>query len=165
MTRFLARLSHVLAAIACVALVCVMLVTFVDVIGRYFFSAPLTFAVELIQLGVGITVLCGLAVTTLDKGHIAVDLAEQIVPRVVVRLLSAIAAVCGFVFIALVAWQLWNRAVDFRGQGLATDILFLPVWPVVMVMSVAAGLAALVALVQIVRRDFGGAPDTISEYD
>jgi TRAP-type C4-dicarboxylate transport system permease small subunit len=72
------RISNVLAGFACVVLVGVMMITFVDVVGRYFFNAPITFAVELIQLGVGLLVLFGLALTTLERGHIAVDILETV---------------------------------------------------------------------------------------
>lgn len=165
MTRFLTVLSRSLAILACLALVGVMMVTFVDVMGRYFFSAPLTYAVELIQLGVGITVLSGLALTTLERGHIAVDLVERLIPNSVAKVLASFAAIAGFAFISIIAWQLWNRAVSFREQGLATDILFLPVWPVVMVMSIAGGCAALVALVQILRPGLGAVEEQLDVYD
>lgn len=162
--NILERLSNILAAVACAALVAVMLVTFVDVIGRYFFAAPLTYAVELIRLGVGVAVLGGLAMTTLQRGHIAVDLVERLVPQTIQRLLVALAGMCGAVFIGLIAWQLFNRAMDFRAQGLATDILFLPVWPVVLFMSLAATVAALVALWQVMR-PAARVETSLEEYD
>ena len=81
MENLLKSLSKTLAAFACVVLIAVMLITFVDVVGRYFFNAPITFAVELIQLGMGLLVLFGLAITTLQRGHIAVDVIESLVPE------------------------------------------------------------------------------------
>lgn len=155
MSRFLNRLSHVLAGFACLVLIVVMLVTFADVVGRYFFNAPVTFAVELIQLCMGLLVLFGLAITTLQRGHIAVDLLDSIVPVPIAKLFASIAALSGVIFIALIAWRLWDRAANFMGDGLATDVLFLPVWPVVGLMAFAASVAAFVALVQMIRPSFG----------
>ena len=48
-----------LARIACVALVVIAVVTFIDVIGRYFFKAPFAFTVELTQLAMAIVVYFG----------------------------------------------------------------------------------------------------------
>lgn len=163
--KTLTLLSRIFAGIACISLIAVMLITFLDVVGRYFFNAPLTFAVELIQLGVGLIVLFGLAATTLERGHIAVDLIEGVISRGAHIIVAAIAGLCGAVFMALMAWRLWDRGVTFRGDGLATDILFLPVWPVVLLMSVAAALAAVVALVQIVKPGFGGRPSILDQSE
>lgn len=149
MEPLLRRISNALAAFACVILMLVMLITFVDVVGRYFFNAPVTFAVELIQLGMGLLVLFGLAITTLERGHIAVDLVETLVPGPVRRLFAFFAAVCGAAFISLMAWRLWDRGMNFYGDGLATDVLFLPVWPVVLLMAFAAAVAAIVAIAQL----------------
>ena len=158
MSPILKRVSDVLAVCACLALVFIMVITFVDVVGRYFFNAPVTFAVELIQLGMGLLVLFGLAITTLERGHIAVDVIDTLVSVSVRRILAAIAALGGVLFISLMAWRLWDRGINFLGDGLATDVLFLPVWPVVMLMAFATSVAAVVAFVQVIKPRTG-APD------
>lgn len=150
----LRRLSSWLAAIACMALVFIMAVTFVDVVGRFVFNAPLTFAVELVRLGMGLLVLFGLAITTLNRGHISVDLIEGLVSGFGRRILASIAALSALVFITLVAWRLWDRGFQFLQDGLATQVLFLPVYPVVLLMAAAAAVAALIALLQVVRPSF-----------
>ncbi|MFK7835041.1 MAG: TRAP transporter small permease [Sulfitobacter sp.] len=155
METLLKRISNVLAGFACVVLMGVMLITFVDVVGRYFFNAPVTFAVELIQLGMGLLVLFGLAITTLERGHIAVDILDTVVPGGLRKLFAVAAALSGVVFISLIAWRLWDRGANFLGDGLATDVLFLPVWPVVMLMAFAATAAAVVALIQVIFPDVG----------
>ncbi|MFK7874591.1 MAG: TRAP transporter small permease [Paracoccaceae bacterium] len=155
MEHQLKRISNVLAGFACLVLMGIMAVTFVDVVGRYFFNAPITFAVELIQLGMGLLVLFGLAITTLQRGHIAVDIVETLVPASFGKLFAAIAALCGLVFIGLIAWRLWDRAFKFMDDGLATDVLFLPVWPVVLLMALGASVAALVALIQVIHPSTG----------
>jgi TRAP-type C4-dicarboxylate transport system permease small subunit len=126
-----------------------MLITFIDVVGRYFFDAPLTFAVELTELGMGLLVFFGLAVTTLNRGHISVDLVSGMVSTRIHTLLIRIAAVSGFIFMGLVAWRLWDRAANFMSDGLATQVLFLSVYPVVFVMAVSSAFAALIVLMQV----------------
>lgn len=150
MQTFLRRLSNALAAFACAVLLVVMMITFVDVVGRYFFNAPVTFAVELIQLGMGLLVLFGLAITTLERGHIAVDILENVVPPFMRAVFAWLAALSGVAFIGLIAWRLVDRGLTFLDDGLATDVLFLPVWPVVLFMGLAACVAAFVAIAQAV---------------
>lgn len=142
------RVADWLAAGACIVLVVVMLITFVDVMGRYFFSAPLTFAVEIVELGMGLIVLFGLAITTLNRGHIAVDLLSGALPPFGNQALKLLASFCGLLFISLMAWRLFDRALNFMNDGLATQILYLPVFPIVFLMSVAALVAAMIAFVQ-----------------
>ena len=155
------HLSRWLSIIASIALVFIMVVTFVDVVGRFFFNAPLTFAVELVQLGMGLLVMFGLATTTLKRGHISVDLIEGVMRGNVARaLLAMIAAVCGLAFIALMAWRLWDRGLNFMSDGLATQVLFLPVYPVVLLMAAAAAIAAVIAALQIFKPSFTDRQDS-----
>ncbi len=150
MTKLAERLSQWLANGACLFLILLMLVTFVDVVGRSF-DTPLKFAVEVIQLGMGLVVFFGLAITTLRRGHIAVDLLTGIVPRARF-FLTRLASLAAVIFISLMAWRLWDRASNFMSDGLVTDILGLPVYPTVFIMALAAGFAALIAVLQLFSR-------------
>lgn len=149
MQSLLKRTANGMAAAASICLLFLMLITFFDVMGRYFFNAPLTYAVELVELGMGLLVMFGLAITTLNRGHIAVDLLANMVSTPVKLVLMRFAAILGFVFIGLMAWRLWDRATNFMSDGLATQVLFLPVFPVVFVMAVSAGIATLIVLLQV----------------
>lgn len=126
-----------------------MALTFVDVVGRYFFNSALPFAVELIQLGMGLLVFLGLAMTTLEKGHISVDLISGAAGPSFNKILSILGAILGSVFFGLVSWQLFVRAASFKSDGLATQVLFLPVYPVAFVMAFAAVFVTLICLYQI----------------
>jgi TRAP-type C4-dicarboxylate transport system permease small subunit len=146
MNALVVRVSSWMAAAACISLLALMMITFVDVMGRYFFNKPLVFAVELVELGMGLLMFFGLAITTLNRGHISVDLISEAVPKPVQRVLFVLSATTSVVFIGLMAWRLWDRAVKFMSDGLATQILFLPVHPVVFVMAISAGVSTLIAL-------------------
>jgi TRAP-type C4-dicarboxylate transport system permease small subunit len=148
-----------MAVAAAFFLVFLMLVTFVDVLGRYAFNAPLVFAVEVIELGMGLVIGFGLAATTLSGGHISVDLVSAAAPKAVRALLMRLSALVGLIFFGLVAWRLWDRATNFLSDGLETQVLGLPVWPVVMVMAAATLVAALVAAHLLVARPDRGAGD------
>lgn len=152
MTPLLKRLSGWMAGLACVCLVFLMAVTFLDVVGRYFFGLPLTFAVELTELAMGLLISFGLAITTLNRGHIAVDLLTSIAPRWANAVFIRLAALAGVLVFGLMAWRLLDRALNFRSDGLVTQVLGWPIYPVVMLMAGAALAAAVIALVQLVGR-------------
>ena len=146
MQSLIKRISNWMAGAASLCLLGLMLITFADVVGRYFFGAPLVFTVEMVELGMGLMIFFGLGLTTLNRGHIAVDLIAGVVPRVVQLWLAGFSALIAVIFFGLITWRLWDRAMNFWSDGLATQILFLPVAPVVIVMAVGAGITTLFAL-------------------
>ncbi len=135
-----------MAGAASLFLLGLMLITFADVIGRYFFDAPLVFTVEVVELGMGLMIFFGLALTTLKRGHIAVDLITGITPEKLHVLLVSFATLVTVIFMSLVTWRLWDRAENFWSDGLATQILFLPVAPVVFLMAIAGGVTTVLAI-------------------
>ncbi len=140
------RISNWMAGAASVFLLGLMLITFADVVGRYFFDAPLVFTVEIVELGMGLMIFFGLALTTLQRGHIAVDLITGITPKNLRVLLVSFATLVTVIFMGLVTWRLWDRAENFWSDGLATQILFLPVAPVVFLMAIAGGVTTVFAV-------------------
>ena len=88
----------------------------------------------------------GLAITTLNRGHIAVDLITGVVPAFVRIWLASFATLITVVFIGLMTWRLWDRATNFWSDGLVTQILFLPIAPVVFIMAIAGAVTTLFAL-------------------
>ncbi len=146
MQNTIKRISNWMAGAASFCLLGLMLITFADVVGRYFFNAPLVYTVEMVELGMGLMIFFGLGLTTLNRGHIAVDLVAGMVPRVTRAWLAGFSALIAVIFFGLITWRLWDRATNFWSDGLATQILFLPVAPVVFVMAAASGITTLFAV-------------------
>lgn len=156
MTKLVRNIANWTAAASGLCLVVLMVITFLDVMGRYFFGAALPFTVEVVQLGMGLIVFLGLALTTLDNGHISVDVVSAAVLENIGKLFAIIGALCSILFFALVAWQLWVRAMTFRKDGLTTEILLVKVYPVALVMAIAAGFATLICIYLVFRPREGG---------
>ncbi|MFZ7092209.1 TRAP transporter small permease [Primorskyibacter sp. 2E233] len=155
MQSFIRRLSYGMAYLSGGLLLLVAGIMFVDVIGRYVFNAPLTFSVELVQLLMGLAIAFGLALTTLRREHIRVDLVTQISPPWLRRVLDLLADLAGLMFFGLVAWKMFDKALQTMSDGLFTQILSLPVYPVVTVMCLAAAIAFVVAALLILRPQAG----------
>ena len=63
-----------------VTLALVVGLTVADVVGRYFFNAPLGGATELTEFGVAVVVFSALPAVTWNQGHVAVDLLDKWTP-------------------------------------------------------------------------------------
>lgn len=144
--RLLRRVAQALTAIAAACLVFLMLMTFFDVVGRYFFNAPVTFTVELTELAMGLVILLGLGMTTLRQEHITVDVVLSIMPAPLARLATIAARLCALIFLAIIAWQLTEQAMQIMADGLVTQVLGTPVFPAAFVMAAGAAFACLVAV-------------------
>ncbi len=130
---------------AALILLSLVLVTCVDVVGRYLFSAPLAGAFELTELLVAALVFVALPLTTERREHVEVDLLAGVLRGRVGRLLEVAAAVFSAALLATFAWRLAVRAADAAGDGLATNALSIPLAPFGYLASlsclVSAGLA------------------------
>ncbi|WP_425071748.1 TRAP transporter small permease [Sagittula sp. S175] len=156
MQRLARTLSYGLAAVSGAALIAVMALMFVDVIGRYLFNNPLTAAVELIELLMGLALCFGFALTALRRGHIRVDLVTQLAPRPVQRLLDWVSDATTLAFFVVVCWKLFQKAGQTFSDGIFTQIVGMPVFPVVYLMSLAAAAAVVTCAVLLLKPSAGG---------
>ena len=128
-----------------------MLMTFFDVIGRYFLNQPIVGTVDMTELYMGLIVFLGIGATTLKRGHISVDIVvSRLRPRA--RLLSDLfaQAVCA-VLAVLICWQLWVVAQDTFANHIVTRVWETPVYPVAYAMAAASVLMVVALLLQVVQ--------------
>lgn len=148
---------HPLRLIASVLLFAMMVVTFVDVVGRYVFARPLTGAFELTEVLLGLLIFAGLPIVTWRRAHVAVDLVTSRLPGRPRALLARLAAVVTAGVLALIAWRLGVTASDLTAYGDATVFLGIPLGPVAGAMAALAAVAALLAVIRAVGRAPGPA--------
>jgi len=143
--------ADALKLVASVLLFAMMLVTFVDVVGRYFFGHSLNGAYELTEVLLGLVVFAGLPIVTWRGEHVTVDLLTSRLPaRPRITLARLTAAVTALV-LAVLAWRLGSTAHDLLGYGDATVFLGIPLGPVAGVMAALAGVGAAAALARVLR--------------
>lgn len=142
----LQRAGGVLGDAASLMLAAIVLLTCIDVVGRYVFNRPLAGALELTELAMGGLVFLSLPVVTLRREHVTVDLLAHLVPRrwrhVHEAALLALVSAC----LAFVGWHLWRKAIDMQAAGETTATLAIPVHPLVYAMSMLAIATAAVTL-------------------
>ncbi|MBO6814867.1 MAG: TRAP transporter small permease [Rhizobiaceae bacterium] len=130
-------------AIACIFLFVMMLVTFMDVIGRYFFYLPLPAAYEIVSLLMPGVIFCALPITCLREDNVTVDILDNMIPDAVGRIQRVIVNLISAGVMALVTWRLWIRSVDQRDFSEVTDALLIPLWPVSLAMCALSAIATL----------------------
>lgn len=143
-------LRTAVGALSAVLLVVMLAITSVDVIGRYFFNAPLRGAFEISEVAMALLIFAGLPLVCLERGHVSMTmLTEYLGPRG--RRIQAVATnLVSAVVLGVLAWQLWKLATRLLGYGDATLFLGIPLGPVAILMGALAGLSGLLLLVNAV---------------
>ncbi|MEJ8572047.1 TRAP transporter small permease [Microbaculum marinum] len=135
-----------------VILLALMLLTCVDVVGRYVFNAPVPGAPELTEFGMGLLIFGALPLVTVRREHVSIELMTVLFAGRGQRLQNAVMQLTSLVALALMAWQLWERGIGLSRYSDSSIYLGLPLAPMAYFMSMMSGLAALALLVSLVWR-------------
>lgn len=148
-----------LAVIAAALLFTMMMLTFVDVVLRYAFNAPIKGSFEISETLMAVLIFAGLPLVSRHGEHIAIDSLVRLAPPLLQRIGSVIVQLgCAAALIGM-AWLLWLRAARFASAGDVTQTLKLPIAPVVQAMALLTLVAALIHAVlawQALRRSGTG---------
>ena len=110
--------GKLLGAAANVLLGTMVIVTCIDVVGRYFFSTPLIGAHELITLSMGIMIYLGLPLVTVTREHLTVDLANNYLGSAGRRFQQVMVNTVGALTLILFSYLL-----ILHGVGLSEDLM------------------------------------------
>lgn len=130
--------------IVAIILIALMLITAIDVVGRYFLAKPLPGALELTEMLLAALVSTALPSVILRGENVAVDLFDKLFEHPLVSLLQRalaggiVTACCGFL-----TWHLWSLAQQVRAAAETTATLNLPVYPVAYLITVMVGVATI----------------------
>lgn len=139
--------TRALSFLAALLLISMMVLTFVDVWGRYIFNSPVPGGFELTELMLATLIFAGLPLVTIGGEHITVDLIEFTVSRTLERIREAlISLVCAFMT-GVLSYRLWLKALEQLDYGDETAVLQIPVYPVTFFMCVTTALTTLVLVV------------------
>lgn len=129
----------------------VVLLIVLEIVRRYIFNRPLAYTVELVEMGLSIIVFLAIAVCTVERGHINIDILLKRFPR---RAQAAINSffylLCAGVF-GLIAWRSVVYAMQLQSISQVSMILKLPYYPFVLVIALCALLTSLVFLSQFIH--------------
>jgi TRAP-type C4-dicarboxylate transport system permease small subunit len=156
--------SRMLGMIAGSALFAMMLLTFVDVIGRYGFHRSIFGAAELVEQLMILTVFAGLAFITAKNEHITVTLMEGLIAQHMAAAQRWMSVAISVGCTLLITWQMYEHAIDLLRSRKRTAVLDLPQWMQPMSAAVLS-LVGFALLLLALRRTRGrlGATSTHSD--
>ena len=144
--RFGRLLEALLGAISATVLFVMMLLTAVDVAGRYLFSKPVPGGFELTEMMLAALIYCGLPLVSKRREHIVIDTFDTFMSRRVKRSLDVLADVVCSVTLAGIGWLIFRRAARVADYGDTTAVLRLPLAPVAYVMGAMIVVTAAIHL-------------------
>jgi TRAP-type C4-dicarboxylate transport system permease small subunit len=141
----LAVLEKIASTIAAAFMFAIMIIVFSDVIMRYAFNRPFSWAYDLISiyLMAGIFFLV-LSEAYASNAHVSVDILQQKFPAAVKRLTEIVTCIVGIIVFSLIAWLGWLRAVDaFRAGDVMAGAIPWPMWPSIALVPFGAGVITI----------------------
>jgi TRAP-type C4-dicarboxylate transport system permease small subunit len=146
------RADVVLGGAASGTLLAMMVLTVVDVAGRYVFSRPVRGAFEVTELMLVVLIFAGLPLVSYADEHAVMDFIDRLLGPAGQRAIwRAVQAVSG-AFMFLLAWLMWLKADRIWAYRDATDVLRIVYGPFVYFMAVMIGLTGVIHLYRAVAR-------------
>ncbi len=139
-------LETVLGFTSASVLFILMLLTAVDVIGRYVFNKPLAGGFELTEMMLAALIFCGLPLVSKRREHIVIDAFDTFMSKRVKRGLDVIADLVCFLTLAGIGYLIFGRAARVADYGDTTSVLTLPLAPVAYLMGTMIVVAAMIHL-------------------
>ena len=139
--------SQILGVISCILLFAMMMLTFIDVAGRYLFASPLPAAYEIIAFTMPGIIFCALPMTNHREGHVTIDLLDTFIPKSWTRIQGALVNLFAAGVLGFISWRLAARSHDHFRFNEVTDELYLKLWMFSSAMAVLCAVATLMFLV------------------
>lgn len=121
--------------------------TFINVLARYVFSAPIFGSSELVQIWLALLVFSALASVSLADRHIKVDLFDKQLDKFIPRARSLIVESLTAIPLLLIAYQLFSLSLTALKHDRTTIVLQIPLAYVLVPISLFCLLAAIVQFV------------------
>lgn len=132
--KALDKFSGLLKIIGAVALTCMMLLTVVDVIGR-FFKYPIFGSVELVGFLATIVVAAALPYTHKVDGHVGVEILVRLLSKKKQLLIDIFTQIVSLVLFALITWQMFLYAEEIQATGEVSMNLEFPIYYIVYLLA------------------------------
>ena len=149
--------ERVLEAVMATFLLAMALITAIDVVGRYFFGAPLPGGYEIVQYLMALSVFAALPLTTRAEGHLTISMMTDRLSGRARRIHRVIMLVIITLMLVFLAWRMGVQANHLSHGAALSGSLGIPLARVAYAMTVLAWLAAAVSAVLVVQA-IGGKP-------
>jgi len=121
-----------------------MMITAVDVIGRYVFNRPLAGGFEITEMLLAALIYCGLPLVSQRREHIVIDTFDPLMSARVKRGLDVLAEVVCSLTLGGIGYLIFRRAARVAEYGDTTSVLKWPLAPVAYLMGTMILIACLI---------------------
>lgn len=128
-------ISSAFNIIASAALVLMMVLSCADIFMRYLFSRPITGTYDIVGLSGAVLAAFSMPYTMLKKGHVAVEILIQSLPRGKQLLIETFSHLLGISLFLVLVWQAIGLSRDMKAAGEVTPTLHLAFYPIVYCMA------------------------------
>lgn len=153
---------QLMEVLSCIVLFCMMLLTFVDVIGRYILGAPIFGASEMISTFLAYLIFLGLAIANARDKHVVVELFDQRIRGFAPKVYDWIVQGFSVVAMCLIAYVLFDQAVEAAHVGSQTVVLE---WPLSWISGTVAALAVLSVVTQVLGLFIGTSKQSFTQME
>ena len=143
--KSVAWLSRILDKIAGWSLTAMMLLTAADVILRLF-RRPILGTYEIVGLLGAIVIAFAMPHTTLQGGHVSVEILVSKLPLSAQSLINLITRILSIILFALIAWECLQYGNELKTAGEVSMTLCLPFYPVLYGIALASIVVCLVVV-------------------
>ena len=123
-----------------------MMITAVDVIGRYVFNKPVAGGFEITEMLLAALIYCGLPLVSQRREHIVIDTFDPLMSARVKRTLDVLAELVCSLTLGGIGYLIFRRAARVAEYGDTTSVLKWPLAPVAYLMGTMIIIACLIHL-------------------
>lgn len=139
----LGKLVSTLEILSSVVIAIMMVLTFVDVIGRYVFSNPVFGASEIISALLAVAIFAGLGIANARDDHIVVELFDHRIRRLFPRFYDITIQLFSIGVMILIAFVLLEMALEVYHQNTRTYVIEMPLFWIAGTVSALAAISVV----------------------
>ena len=141
----------VLMGIVATTVFLMMAITFVDVAGRYIFSAPIPGGFELIEFLMPLSIFAGLPIITRRRTHIVVSIFDRWFRGGVGEMRRLVVDAASLAVVAFIAERMWSQGDGLAEAQIESGYLEWPVAPAAYAISVLSVVTCVVLVLMLLR--------------
>lgn len=143
---FVAWIAFTLETIAVLTLFGLMLLTCVDVGGRYLLNNAIDGSIEITRIGLAVMVFAAMPIITWRGGHIVVDLIDTFIGPKVIKVLTLFSALLVSSSLYFVAFRIFALGERNLRREIVTEFLKIPEGYIIMYIAIMSWITAVMMI-------------------